>query len=83
MLSGEVINPHRYVKATLPFLQKMLLCEATYDCSFANSSPIVTIFGILVNNDIVDRPHDFGCHGNHSGGKICVTIVTKIGILLN
>ena len=46
--------------------------------SFANSSPIFTIFRTLVNNDIVDRSHDFGCHQNH-----CVTIGTKMGILLN
>ena len=70
-------------KATLPFLQKMLLNKATCDCSFANSSPIFVIFGIVVNNDIVDRSHDFGCHGNHFGGKICFTIVTKMGILLH
>ena len=72
-----------YVKATLPCLQNVLLNEATYDCSFANLSPIFTIFGIQVSNDIVDRSHDFGCHGNHFGGRICVTIVTKMGILLN
>ena len=80
----KVVATHRYVKATLPVLQKMLLNKATYDCSFANSSPIFIIFGILINNDIVDRSHDCGCHGNHFGGKICVTIiVTKMGILLN
>ena len=63
----------------------MLLNKETYDCSFANSSPIFTIFGIciLVNSDIVDRSHDFGWHGNHFGGEICVTIVTNVGILLN
>ena len=74
---------HRYVKATLPFLQKMLLNKATYDHSFANSSPNFIIFGILVNNDIVDMAHDLGCYGNHFDGKICVTIVTKMGTLLN
>ena len=72
-----------YVKATLQFLQKMLLTKATYDRSFVNSSPIFTILGILVNNDIVDRSRDFGCHGNQFGGKMCVTMVTKMGILLN
>ena len=50
---------------------------------FANSSPIFTIFGILINNDTVDRSRDFGCHGHHFGGEICVTIVTKMCILLN
>ena len=43
----------------------------------------ITLFGILVNTDIVDSSRDFGCHGNHFGVKICVTIVTKMGILLN
>ena len=73
---------HRYVKATWRFLQKMLLNKATYDGSFANSSPIFTTFGILVNND-VDRSHDCGCHRHHFGRKICVTIITKMGIILN
>ena len=69
---------HRYVKALLLLLQKILLNKAIYNCRFANLSPIFTIFGILVNNDIVDRSHDFGCHENHFGGKICVTIVNDI-----
>ena len=55
----------------------------TSDCSFANSSPIFTIFEILVNNDMVDRSHDFGYHGNHFDRKICVTLVTKMGKRLN
>ena len=62
------------------FFQEMLLNKATYHCSFANSSPVFTIFGILVNNDIVDWSHDFGCHGTHFGGGKYVTIVTKMGI---
>ena len=33
---------------------------------------------ILVNNDMFDMSHDFGCHGSHFGWKLCVTIVTKI-----
>ena len=74
---------HRYVKARLLFLQKTLLNKAIYNCRFANLSQIFTIFGILVNNDIVYRSHDLGCYGTHFGGEICVTIVTKIGILLN
>ena len=36
----------------------VLLNKATSECSFANSSRIFTIFGILVNNDIVDKSHD-------------------------
>ena len=36
----------------------ILLNKATYECSFANSSPIFTIY------DIVDRSHNFSCHGN-------------------
>ena len=62
---------HRYVKAILPFLQK-ILTKAIYNCSFANLSPIFIIFGILANNDIVDRSDDFGCHGDHFFGvKMC------------
>ena len=80
---GACIDIHMYVKVTLPFLQKLLLNKATYDCTFANSSPIFTIFGILVHIDIADRSHNFGCHGNHFGRKICVITVTKMGILLN
>ena len=74
---------HRNDKATLLVLQKKFVNKATYDCIFANSSPIFTTFGILVNNDIVDRSHDLGYHGNHFGRKICVAIVTKMGIFLN
>ena len=74
---------HRYVNAILLFLQKMVLNKAIYNCSFANLSPIFILFGILVNKDIVDRSHDFGCSGNHFGRKVCVTIVTKMVLLLN
>ena len=43
-----------------------------------NLSLIFTLFGILVNNDTLDMSRDFGCHGNNLGGKLCVTIFTKI-----
>ena len=76
-------QPHRYVKAILPFLQKILLNRAIYNSCFANLSPIFTIFVILVNDDTVDRSYDYGSHGNYFGEKICVTIVTKMGILLH
>ena len=76
-------NVHKYVNVILLFLQKILLNIAIYNYTFVNLSPISTVFGILVNTDIVDRTHDFGCHGIHFGGKICFTIVTKMGILLN
>ena len=69
---------HRYV---IVKLLTLLLNKATSDCSFINFSPI-TIFEILANNDRVDVLHDFGCHGNHFVGKLCVTIVTKTCILL-
>ena len=65
------------------FCKKILLNKAIYNCSFANLSSIFSIFGILVNNGIVDKSNDFRFHGNHFGGKICVTIVTKMCILLN
>ena len=78
----ESAKLHRYVKAILPFLQKIWLNKAIYNCRFANLCPIFTIFGILVNNDIIGRSNDFGCHGNHFGGKICVTIITKMGIYI-
>ena len=80
---GNGISLHRYLMATLPFLQKLLLNKATYDCSFANSSSMFTIFGILVNNAIADRSDDFSCHGNHICRNVCVTIVTKMVILLS
>ena len=54
----DVCQHHRHVKATLLFLQKILLNKATYDMIF-------------------------GCNGKHFGWKISVTIVSKIGILLN
>ena len=62
---------HRYVKAILQvFFQKIVLNKAIYNCSFANWRPIFSIFSIWVNNGIVDRLNDFGCHGHHFGGKI-------------
>ena len=57
--------------------------KATSDCSFINLSLIFTIFCILAKNDIGDMSYDIGCHGIHLGGKLCVTIVTKLDILLN
>ena len=54
----------------LPFVQK-ILNKAIYNCSFVSLSSMLTIFGIQVNNDIIDRSHDFGCHGDHFGRKIC------------
>ena len=41
-------------------------------------SPILTIFRILVNKDIIDMSYDISCHGNHFGGKLCITIVNNI-----
>ena len=73
-----------YILGNVTVLQKILPnIKATYGCSFVNLRQIFTIFEILVNNDIVGRSHYFGCHGNHFGRKFCVTIVTKISILLN
>ena len=58
-------------------LLKIFLNKATSE-GFMNLSPIFTIFNILVNNDTVHMWHNFGCHGNHFGGILCVTIVTKL-----
>ena len=74
---------HRHVKARLLFYGKYYLIMLTCDCNFVNLSSIFTIFSILVNNDIVDMPHDFGSYGNYFVRKLCVTIPTKIGVLLN
>ena len=41
-------------------------------------SPIFTIFRILVNNDSVHLSYHYGCHRNHFGGNVCVTIDTKV-----
>ena len=38
---------------------------------------------ITANTNIVDMSHDFGCYGNNFGRNVCVTMVIKIGILLN
>ena len=65
------------------FYRKYYLIKQFITVVFSNLSPMFTIFGIPVNNDIVVRSHDFGCHGTHFGMKICVTIVTKMGILLH
>ena len=56
----------------------IFLNKTHYDCSFISLSPIFTIFSILVNNNIVNMSHDCGCHGNHFGSKLYVTIVTTI-----
>ena len=62
-------------------MANLLLNKATSDCSIVNLSPFFTILGFLANNDNVDMSHDFGCQRNHFGRKLCVTIVTEIGIL--
>ena len=64
-------------------LLKIILNNATSDCSFFNLRPIFAMLGILASNDLVDISHDFGCYGNHFGGTLCVTIVTKIRIFIN
>ena len=74
---GKVIDT--YYTSAIIFNKNII----KYCNSFVNSSSNFTIFGILVNNDNIDRSHDVGCHGKYFGGKICVTIVTKMGILLN
>ena len=58
-------------------LLKIFLNKATSDC-FINLSPIFTIFSIPVDNDTVYMSHHFGCHGNHFGWNLCVTIVTQL-----
>ena len=74
------LQVHRCVKVKsgkIVVLLKIFLKKAISDC-FINLSPIFTIFSILINNVIVDMSYDFGCHGNHFGGNLCVTIVTKL-----
>ena len=36
-----------------------------------------TIFGTLVNNDVVDMPLDLGCHVYYDGQKSCATLVSN------
>ena len=48
-----------------PTTDSTLSLKTLSDCNFINLSSILIIFGILVNTDICDMPHDFGCHGNH------------------
>ena len=62
-------------------LLKILLNKTTSDFSFVNLSPIFTWY--TGQHYTVDMPHDFSCYGNHFGWKLCVTIVTKIGVFLN
>ena len=73
-----------YIRGTyMKHLLKILLNKAISDCSFANLSSNFTIFRILASNDTVDMSHDIACHGNHFDRKLCITMVTKLGIILN
>ena len=58
-------------------LLNIFLNKGTSD-SFVNLSPIFTIFRMPVNNYTVHMSYHFGCHGNHFGGNLCVTIDTKL-----
>ena len=44
---------------------------------FINLSPIFFIFYFPVSNDVVHISCHFGCHGNHLGRTLWVTIITK------
>ena len=68
---------HRHVKVKTGNVRVLLLNKATSQC-FVNLSQIFKIFSILVNDNIVYMPHNFGCYENHFGGKICVTIDIKL-----
>ena len=42
----------------------------TFDSNFVNFSLNITKCGVLVDNMDIDTSHDFGCNGNHFGGKL-------------
>ena len=48
---------------------------------FVNLNQIFIIFSNLVNNDVVHMSHHFGCHENHFGRNLCVTINYPIMLL--
>ena len=75
-MAEKVTDIHRCVKVKsgiIIFVLKIFLNEATSDY-FINLCQIFTIFRILVNYDNVHMSHHFGCHGNHFGKNVCVTI---------
>ena len=43
--------------------------NTTFDNNVVNVSLNVTKFGMLIDNIEIDMSCDFGCYGNHFGGK--------------
>ena len=48
----------------------MLVVNTTFDNNFVSFSLNVTKFGIFIDIVEVGKSHDFGCYGNHFGGKL-------------
>ena len=48
----------------------MLVVNTTFDNTFVNFSLNVTKFGIVIDIVKINKSPDFGCYGNHLGGKL-------------
>ena len=46
--------------------------NTTFDNNFVNFSLNVIKYGVLIDNIKIDMSHDFGCYGNHLGGKLYI-----------
>ena len=46
------------------------LYKDCFDNNFVNVSLNFTKFGMLIDNIEIDMLDDFGCYGNHFGGKL-------------
>ena len=46
--------------------------NTTFDNNFVNCGLNVTIFGMWIANTEMDMSYDFGCYGNHFGGKLLI-----------
>ena len=44
--------------------------NTTFDNHFGNFNLNVTTLGMLMDTIEIDMSHDFGCYGNHLGGKL-------------
>ena len=67
----------------LLFLVKILLNTATCDCGFVNLNPIVTTLHIIWQTMIQSTSHTIFFAMQNFARKVCVSIVTKICVLLN
>ena len=66
-----LMYPSMYTSELRQFLVCIFLGKNTTFCNnVVNCRLNVTKFGMLIDNIVIHMSHDFGCYGNHFGGKL-------------